>query len=325
MLFCQRTIKLNVIMMKNKLVILAIIFSSLFVVESRAQQDAQYTQYMYNTLAFNPAYAGQRDVLSIIGLHRSQWVGLDGAPTTQTLSLHSPVGAADRTGLGLSIVHDEIGITRETYFDAVISRKFQISQKDDIVFGFKVGGHLLDVPLSALNAENTADAYLQNDIENQFSPNFGLGLYYRHLDKWYVGLSVPNILETEHFENSTESIARERMHYYLMAGVVFNLSENMKFKPATLLKAVEGAPLQLDVSANFLFYDKLTLGAAWRWDAAVSGMAGFQVTDGLMIGFAYDRETTDLGNTQFNDGSYEVFLRFEIINKQGRLLSPRFF
>lgn len=312
--------------MKNKILLLIIIISSTFCVDSYAQQEAQYTQYMYNTLSFNPAYAGQRDVFSVVGLHRSQWVGLDGAPRTQTLTMHSPIGISNKIGLGLSIVNDEIGPTHETNFDIAFSYKLQVSENGHLVFGLKAGGHLLDVAFSELNAQSVGDLSLANDIDNKFSPNFGLGLYYRNSDKWYVGLSAPNILETEHFDSNSISTAKESIHFYLMAGYIFNLTNTIKFKPATLIKAVSGAPLQADVSGNFLFFDKLTLGAAYRWDAAFSGLAGFQVSDELMIGFAYDRETTDLGNTQFNDGSYEVFLRFEMLNnKKGRIISPRFF
>jgi type IX secretion system PorP/SprF family membrane protein len=312
--------------MKNKILLLVIIISTTFYVDSYAQQEAQYTQYMYNTLSFNPAYAGQRDVFSVVGLHRSQWVGLEGAPRTQTLSLHSPVGEYDKIGLGFSIVNDEIGPTHETNFDLAFSYKIKFSDDEHFTFGLKLGGHLLDVAFSELNAQTSGDQLLQADINNKFSPNFGFGLFYRNSDKWYLGLSAPNILETEHFENTALSTARERIHFYLMGGYVFNLSDTVKFKPAALLKAVYGAPLQADITGNFLFFDKLTLGGAYRWDAAFSGLAGFQVSDELMLGFAYDRETTALGNTQFNDGSYEVFLRFEMLNKKkGRIISPRFF
>ncbi|WP_024773093.1 PorP/SprF family type IX secretion system membrane protein, partial [Aquimarina macrocephali] len=151
--------------------------------------------------------------------------------------------------------------------------------------------------------------------------------------KFYVGLSAPNLLETNHFDESTTTstsdavsfLAEERINYYLIAGHVFDLSDDVKFKPAILGKLVFGAPLQVDISANFLLYDRLTLGAAYRWSAALSGSIGFQISDAMMIGFAYDRETTELGQSQFNDGSYEVFLRFELFKKYNRMLTPRFF
>ncbi|WP_234418235.1 type IX secretion system membrane protein PorP/SprF [Aquimarina aquimarini] len=299
---------------------------------SYSQQDAQYTQYMYNTISINPAYAGSRGVMSIMGLHRSQWVGLDGAPRTQTLTLNTPIGDNERVGLGVSIVNDEIGPTDETYFDIDFSYTLKTSERGKLSLGLKAGAHLLNVDFQQLSKFTSNDNLFATNIDNKFSPNVGVGVYY-HTDRFYLGVSTPNLLETDHFdESSTQSnssatsfLAEERINYYLIAGHVFDLSDDIKFKPAVLSKLVFGAPLQVDLSANFLVYDRLTLGAAYRWDAALSGMIGFQVSDALMIGFAYDRETTELGQTQFNDGSYEVMLRFELFKKYNRMLTPRFF
>jgi len=311
--------------MKNKILLLVISISTAFCLESNAQQDAQYTQYMYNTMSVNPAYAGSREVLSVVGLYRTQWVGLDGAPKTQTLSIHSPIGSSEKLGLGLSIVNDEIGPTNETHFDVDLSYTINTSDKGRFSFGLKAGGYLMNINYDELSRYNEGDVILPTGSINEFSPNVGVGFYYRHADKWYVGVSAPNLLETEHLDEVTLSTANERIHYYLIAGYVFDLSENIKFKPAFLTKAVEGAPLQLDVTANFLINDKLTLGAAYRWSAAVSALAGFQISEGLMIGLAYDRETTELGKTKFNSGSYEIMLRFELFKKDSKIISPRFF
>ncbi|WP_423998559.1 PorP/SprF family type IX secretion system membrane protein [Maribacter sp. IgM3_T14_3] len=291
-----------------------------------AQQDAQYTQYMYNTISVNPAYAGSRGVLSIAALHRSQWVGLDGAPTTQTLNFHTPV--SEHVGLGLSVVNDEIGngTNQDTYIDAAFSYTVKTSEEGKLSFGLKAGGHLFNVDFTKLRNYG-AETNLPN-IDNKFSPNFGAGIYY-HTDQFYAGLSVPNFLQTEHFDssdtNSSSLIAQERMNFYLITGYVFDLNQNVKFKPAALIKAVKGAPLQLDLSANFLFNDKFSLGAAYRWDAAISALFGFQLNDQLMLGLAYDKETTDLGATRFNDGSFEIMLRYEFLNKYKRVITPRFF
>ncbi len=297
-----------------------------------AQQDAQYTQYMYNTISVNPAYAGSRGVMSIMGLHRSQWVGLEGAPRTQTLTLNTPIGNNERVGLGLSVVNDEIGPTDETYIDVDFSYTIPTSDKGKLSFGLKAGAHLLNIDFQRLTQFNANDNLFQNNIDNKFSPQVGIGAYY-HTDKFYFGLSAPNLLETDHFDESTTSsdsdavsfLAEERINYYFISGYVFDLSDNVKFKPAVLSKLVFGAPLQVDVSANFLLYERLTLGVAYRWSAAVTAQVGFQVSDSMMIGFAYDRETTELGQTQFNDGSYEVMLRFELFKKYNRMLTPRFF
>ncbi len=320
--------------MKKTYIILSTValFSFMFQNRGYAQQDAQFTQYMFNTISVNPAYAGSRGVMSIIGLHRSQWVGLDGAPRTQTLSLNTPLGGNNRVGLGISIINDEIGPTDETYFDIDFSYTIPTSDEGRLSFGLKAGGHLLNVDFQRLSQFDIDDPSFENNIDNKFSPNVGVGIYY-HTQKFYLGFSAPNLLETDHFDeaatvgsnDSSTFIAEERINYYLISGYVFDLSDNVKFKPALLGKLVFGAPLQVDVSANFLLYERLTLGAAYRWSAAFSAMAGFQISDSLMIGFGYDKETTELGRTQFNDGSYEVMLRFELFRKYNRMLTPRFF
>lgn len=306
-----------------------IIISSLFLIIScwglKAQQDAQYTQYMYNTMAVNPAYAGSRGVLSVTALHRSQWVGLDGAPTTQTLNFNTPVGR--RVGVGLSIVNDEIGngTNQDTYFDGVVSYTVPTSETGKLSFGLKGGGHLLNIDFNNLrNYNNEAGSIGLSNIDKKFSPNFGAGVYY-HTDHFYAGLSVPNFLKTEHFEGSALSLAEERVNIYFITGYVFDLNPNLKFKPAALVKAVSGAPLQVDLSANFMIQNKFTLGAAYRWDAALSALLGFQLSDQFMIGLAYDKETTELGNTSFNAGSFEIMLRYELKTKYKKVLTPRFF
>ncbi|MFC5046740.1 type IX secretion system membrane protein PorP/SprF [Aquimarina sp. TRL1] len=314
----------------NRLILLIVFVTSVW--SASAQQDAQYTQYMYNTISVNPAYAGSRGVMSISGLHRSQWVGLDGAPRTQTLSMNTPIGESNRVGLGVSIVNDEIGPTQETYFDIDFSYTIPTSDVGKLSFGLKAGGHLLNVDFQRLSKFDVNDPSFENNIDNKFSPNVGIGLYY-HTPRFYLGLSAPNLLETEHFDesatvggnDSSAFVAKERINYYLITGHTFDLSSDVKFKPALLTKLVLGAPLQVDLSASFLLYERLSFGVGYRWDAALSGMVGFQVSDGLMVGFAYDRETTELGKAVFNDGSYEVLLRFELFKKYNRMLTPRFF
>ena len=301
--------------------------ASLVTIVTIAQQDAQYTQYMYNTLAVNPAYAGSRGHMSIAALHRSQWVGLDGAPKTQTVNLHTPLGYSG-LGMGISIVNDQIGPTSETYFDADISYTINVSDDARLSMGIKASAHMLDIRFSELNQDITnpggPDPTLQQDIQNKFSPNIGAGIYY-HTQHFYTGLSVPRFLETQHFDESSLSTAAERMNFYWITGYVWDVSPMWKFKPAILAKAVRGAPLQLDFSASAMYNEKFILGAAYRWDAAISGMAGFQVSPEFMIGLAYDREITELGQAIFNDGSFEVILRYDFIKVLESMKSPRFF
>lgn len=315
------------IMMKRNLSKFLLLLVLLIAASGYSQQDPQYTQYMYNPLVINPAYAGNRGVTSIVLLHRSQWVGLDGAPRTQNLSVHSPIGLG-KVGMGFSLVNDVLGPARETYFNVDFSYTLETSAEGKFSFGLKGSLNLLDVDFSRTNPFNTNDPYLIS-IDNKLSPNVGVGVFY-HDSKFYAGLSAPQLLQTDHFDRSGSEgaetfVAEERIHYYGLAGYVFDLNRNVKFKPSTLVKMVAGAPLAVDVNANFLFYDKLTLGASYRWSAALSGLVGFQVNDGLLVGFAYDRETTDLGNATYNNGTYELFLRFELFKEYNRMLTPRFF
>jgi len=297
---------------------------------SQAQQDAQYTQYMYNTMSVNPAYAGSRGQLSMAALYRSQWAGLDGAPETFTLNFHSPIRDS-RIGYGVSVVHDNIGdgVVQETYLDAAVSYTIDVSQSAKLSFGLKAGGSLLSLDFSGL-LNFDQEPVNQENIDNQFAPNFGVGVYY-HTDRFYAGLSAPNLLETEYFDNDAQDsneiqfLSTERINLYFITGYVFDLSYNLKLKPALLTKAVSGAPLQVDLSATFLYNEKFSFGAAYRWDAAVSGLIGFQLSEQLMLGLAYDRETTALGGTQFNDGSFEIFLRWELVKTFQGMVSPRFF
>lgn len=290
----------------------------------QAQQDAQYTQYMYNTVSVNPAYAGSRGHLSIAALYRNQWLGLDGAPETQTLNIHTPMGYRG-VGLGLSIVNDKIGPTSETYFDVDFSYTIQTSWEGRLSFGLKASAHMLDIRYSELD-EFEIDPQLQSqqDIQNKFSPNIGAGVYY-HTDRFYVGLSAPRILETTHFDESSVSTAKEQINMYFITGYVWDLNPFLKFKPTLLTKAVQGAPLQVDLSANFMLNEKFIGGLAYRWDAAFSGLFGFMLSDQMMIGLAYDREISELGAATFNDGSFEIIIRYDFIRNIGNLKSPRFF
>lgn len=287
---------------------------------SFAQQDSQFTQYMYNTINVNPAYAGSRGVMSIFGLHRTQWVGLEGAPTTNAFSINTPINDS-KLGIGLSFINDKIGPTNNNTITADISYTIQTSEDYKLSFGLKASGNIFNLDVNKLNPQDAADPNLQN-YDSKLSPNFGAGIYL-HSDKLYFGVSVPNFLQDNKYNDNSVTVFKEKMTFYTIGGYVFDISPDVKFKPAFLTKVVAGAPLQVDLSGNFLLFDKFMLGAAYRLDAAISGMAGFQVTDGLFIGYGYDKETTNLRN--YNSGSHEIFVRFELFNRVKKLVSPRFF
>ena len=302
--------------MKTKLLIL---FFTLTSILAFSQQDSQYTQYMYNTININPAYAGSREILSTFLLHRNQWVGLDGAPVTNNFSINTPLGVSN-FGIGLSFVNDKIGPTVENSISADVAYFIAISENFKLSVGLKGTANLFNLDINKLNIYDQNDPEFQN-LKSEFSPNIGAGLYL-FSENTYFGLSIPTIFETNNYNDNVVAITKQKMHYYFIAGQVFDLNENLKFKPALLAKIVEGAPLQADITANFLVNNKLTLGASYRWNAAVSGLIGFQISKSWFVGYGYDTETTHLSN--YNSGSHEIFLRYEvsIIN---RITSPRFF
>lgn len=303
--------------MKTKLFSFVLMFTA---VVSYAQQDAQFTQYMYNTINVNPAYAGSRGAMSIFALHRTQWVGLDGAPVTNAVSVNTPINGSN-LGLGLSLINDKIGPTVENNFSADLSYTIPVSETSKLSFGLKLSANLFDLDVLKLDPVDSSDPSLQN-FNNKFSPNIGAGVYW-HSDKAYLCLSVPNFIQANKYNDNDVAIFKEQINYYFIAGVVVNLSDSVKFKPALLTKMVQGAPLQVDISGNFMFMDKFTLGVAYRWSAAMSAMVGFQVSDGMYIGYGYDHETTNLNN--YSSGSHEIFLRYEIFNNVDKITTPRFF
>ncbi|WP_336129387.1 PorP/SprF family type IX secretion system membrane protein [Mesoflavibacter sp. CH_XMU1422-2] len=303
--------------LKNKTIIYSLVLLTTLV--SYGQQDPQYTDYMFNTLNVNSAYAGSRGHLTFTGLHRTQWVGLDGAPTTQSFSIDSPVGK--NVGLGVSIINDRLGPSDEFYLDANFSYTIKLSDNRRLSFGLKGGGRMLNIDWTRGSYQEDENVF-QNNIENKFLPTIGAGIYL-HGERSYIGLSVPNFLTSEYYDGIQNAVAAERLHFFLIGGRVFDLSPTVKFKPAFLGKFVTGAPIIIDLSANFMFYDSLRLGVAYRWDDSVSGLIGLQVGPKLMIGYSYDATTTKLRN--FNSGTHEIMLRFELRSKEKQLKSPRFF
>lgn len=285
-----------------------------------AQQDPQFTQYMYNTMSVNPAYAGTNDFTIITAIARTQWVGVNGAPDSQTLSYDTQLGATG-VGLGINLIHDEIGPARELSLDANVSYGVKLSEDANLSFGLKLGGRSLNVDPRRGNPETQSDQLL--GVLDRFLPTIGAGIFY-YKPKWYLGAAVPNILRTEHYDDTINGgdVATERLHFFLIGGYVFDLSESVKFKPASLVKVVNGAPLSLDVSANFLFNEKVNAGLAWRWDDSVSALIGFRFAKNFNLGFAYDLTTSNYSN--YNSGTYELMLRWQGTPKQ-TVKSPRFF
>lgn len=314
----KQIIKMKAIDMKNLIIIAAVI---LFTISVKAQQDPQYTQYMYNMNIINPAYAGSYDALSVNFLGRYQWVGIEGAPRTYTFGMHSPVGK--KVGLGLSVVSDKLGPVNENNVYGDFSYTLQVSDNAKLALGLKAGLSFFNVNLSQLTT-NLPDASFINNNVNRIFPNIGVGFFY-YTNKFYAGFAIPNLLETFHFKQQPGQVTRasEKKHYFLTSGYVFNLSENIKFKPSGMLKVANGAPLSIDFSGNVLFYDKFELGLSHRLNESVSAMMNIRVNNSLRIGYAYDYTITELRN--FNSGTHEVFLLFNFDFVKDNIKSPRFF
>ena len=303
----------------NFLIIILVVLTT----KAFSQQDPMYTQYMYNTLSVNPAYAGSREALSVTGLFREQWIGIDGAPSTQSLILHSPI-YNDNMGIGLSVVNDRVGPIHQTMLFADYSYTIQVTDDAGLSFGLKAGVNLLQADLTSLNHYQDGDQAIHN-VDNRLLPNVGVGVYY-HTYKGYIGLSVPKLLQQRivdyNYGNLTENI--ERRHYFLIGGYVFDLSDDVKFKPSFLVKAVQGAPLSVDLSANFFFNDKFGIGLAHRFDDSFSGLLQYYVTPQFRIGYAYDFTMTELRH--YNSGSHELMVGYDFIFVDDtRIRSPRFF
>lgn len=310
--------KMKAIKMKKLLLVIAVVF---FTVSAKSQQDPQYTQYMYNMNIVNPAYAGSYDALALNFLARSQWVGIDGAPETLTFNTHAPIGK--NVGLGFSVIADKIGPLTEQNIFADFSYTLKMSETANLAFGVKAGVSSINAPLSLLNLTNPGDLAFANNL-NRTLPNFGLGAYY-YKEKFYLGLSMPNILQTVHFKRSNGAItkASDKMHYFLTSGYVFDLSNDVKLKPSMLVKGVAGAPLSIDFSGNILFNNNFEAGLSYRLDESFSVLLNVKATNNLRIGYAYDYTLTNLGD--FNTGSHEIFLLFDFNFVRNKIKSPRFF
>ncbi len=276
---------------------------------------------MYNTISINPAYAGSREALSIVGLHRSQWVGFRGGPITQTLSIHTPL-RNDRVGVGLSFIEDDLGPENFTYLYGDFSYAIPTGRTGKLAFGIKGG-----FTQYSLDPDFREDESLDPSIygiEDRWTPNVGLGVYWS-TNRVYFGLSTPRVLNTD--KNNEEGFeALDRLSYYFTGGVVVDLSENFKLKPAFLVKATNGAPVSYDLTANFLYNEKFWLGASYRINeqtAAIGGIADFQVSRQLRVGYAYEKPISEIA--RYTTGTHEILLMYEFKFLSSKLKSPRYF
>ena len=309
--------------MKNIFITTVLIVASL---TGFAQQDAMYTHYMFNTLSVNPAYAGTRDALTVTGLHRSQWVGFDGAPRTQTLTVHSPI-LNKNMGVGLSLVNDRIGPTKMTAVYVDFAYRIQVTDKAKLSIGLNGGLNIRSNDLTSIPIDDVTDETFAANEGNALLPNFGFGLYY-YSDKYYVGISAPKLLKNSYTSNestASNDLSSEERHYFLIAGMVFKLSESFKLKPTMLMKFTNGAPLQGDITGTVIFKDRIWAGLMYRSFDAAGALIGVYITPQLALGYSYD---WSFGNETmtYNDGSHEIMLMYDFIFKdKSKIRSPRYF
>ncbi|RYJ45838.1 type IX secretion system membrane protein PorP/SprF [Flavobacterium beibuense] len=311
--------------MKKIYITMALAFASVF--NAKAQQDPQYTQYMYTMNVVNPAYAGSKESLSGGLLYRAQWVDIEGAPKTGTLSISSPVGK--NVGLGLSAISDKIGPVEETNVYGDFSYTLNLGGEHRLALGLKTGVTFQNVGLFSDIGNgyvpSTSDVAFKENSSNTFF-NFGTGLFY-YTDKYYVSFSVPNMLKNSYLQVTDSGQERKFssnvQHYFLSGGYVFNLSDNTKLKPSFMMKSAFDAPTSLDMALNFLFFEKFEIGGTYRLDDSVGAMVNYAITPGLRIGYAYDYVTSDLNVT--TTASHEVMLLFDLNFRKKVSVSPRFF
>jgi type IX secretion system PorP/SprF family membrane protein len=287
----------------------------------RAQQDPLYSQYMFNTLAFNPAYAGSADVLTVMALSRHQWVGFDGAPNTQTLLAHSPLKAANMA-LGFSLINDRIGPSHQTAFYGDYAYRIRTSEDTRLSFGLRGGLNIYQADLASLSSVEVDPA--SANISGKLLPNFGFGLFW-HGPRYYAGLSIPKLVRNDYDAVDAGAVVTnvEVPHYFLMGGYVLDLDRGLKFKPSFLLRVVSGAPASLDLNANFLLREKIWLGVMYRVANSFGLVGQYQINDQFRVGYAFDLTTTRMA--AYNAGTHEIMLNYDLRFIQGKTISPRYF
>lgn len=305
--------------MKKLILLITVLFSSeLFY----AQQDPMFTHYSFNTLWLNPAYAGSRDALTVTGIYRSQWVAFNGAPIDQSLTMHSPI-LNGKMGAGLSVMNDKIGPTRSTLICADIAYPIKIDNKSKLAFGLKGLVNIYNNNLSSLKLEDGRqdEAFSQN--VQSILPNVGTGVYY-YRDNFYAGLSTPRLLQNK-FDGSLGAQSREQRHYFLIMGLVTRINHDLKFKPTVFIKATKAAPIEADLTASFVYQNKLSAGLMYRTKEAVGLLVGYQVSEPFYLGYSFDWSTTNTTG-RYNAGSHELVLRYDLISTtKAKLKSPRYF
>ena len=308
-------------------IITAQIVIMLFVFQHvHAQTEPMYSQYMYNMLGVNPAYAGNREALSLNFFQRNQWLGIKGAPKTTSVSIDQSIKEG-KIGLGLQVYDDQLGVESATGFNGMLSTRIQVSEKGILSGGLSFGVMNYRINLNDVNNRNNPNdpSFISTDNPSKWTPSLGMGVYY-NTDRFYAGIATPNILKSRlaSYENMNTSIQKlDAFHLFANAGYVFDINEDVKLKPSTMVKMVSGAPIETDINLNVWLKDILGFGGSYRTGDAFVGMVELQATSNLRFGYAYDMPFNPL--KYFTKGSHELILRYEIGNFKTKIKSTRYF
>lgn len=314
------TTKKMSIMKKHILLILVLMSSGILF----AQQDPQFTHYMYNSIAVNPAYAGSREALTVGLLNRNQWIGLKGAPTTQNLYIHSPL-KNERLNLGLSMLNDKIGPVQQTSFNVDFAYRFPLTEKVKLAFGLKGGIKLFQAKLSELATTDPDDPDLVGaNIKSSWTPNLGFGVYLNS-ERWYAGVGVPKVLQSNiaTIDGNSNANFKEIRHYFFIAGAMLPVSSTIQLKPSLQVKSAANAPISTDVTLEAIMNNRFSIGAGHRLGDSFSALVGMNITEQFHAGLSWDFTTSRIN--QVSNGSIEFFLRYDFLFKNDQMKSPRYF
>jgi type IX secretion system PorP/SprF family membrane protein len=308
--------------MKKLLTALLLLMTTSFLF---AQQDALFSQYMFNKLAVNPGYAGSRELLSADMIYRHQWVNIEGAPKTVSFALHSPLNNP-HIALGFNLSNDKIGPLSNTSAMATFAYRI-LFPKSKLSFGLQAGVKSSDVLWSKFNVKDAGESFIEmgNQVEKKVIPDANFGIYY-YSDRFYAGVSARQLLQNQSLL-STDQVGNTQFsklatHFFAMTGAAFPLNDNVVFRPSLLAKFVNNAPPQLDLNASFLFANTLWVGASYRTEKAIALITEVNIAQNLRIGYSYDIWMNELQS--FNNGSHEIRISFDF-NVGKRILTPRYF
>lgn len=300
-----------------------LLFFNVFII-AKGQLSPLFTHYTYNTISINPAYAGTRERLTITGLHRSQWASIEGAPQTQTVTVHSPV-LFKNSACGLSILNDKIGPTNSFSANMDISYTIRINEGANLALGLKGGFYFHKTDLNKMNIKEQNDPLFNKNIKETFIPNFGFGFYY-YTEKYYAGFSIPKLLNnSNHLSNENSAFNGEKKHFFLIAGTHLKITRDKVFSPSCLIRYTKGTSFNADITASFIFDKSFRLGMSFRTGDAIGILTGLMLSKQTEIGYSFDWSYANKTG-RYNYGSHEIMLRYDVYFKKVKVVkSPRYF